>query len=450
MHNFTIIRKGISLALFGLLCSAMAFAQTDTSKRDSSQYSTDTTTVKVKQKKLVGQRITGLVVDGYTNKPITGAKLTVIDFSGALTDNNGKFSIIVPDFSATILVSFTNYHTKLLPVHKGKLATVKIYPNSYNSLFTEVVLPTGTQNLARSSSALSYLNPQGGWNVNSETPDSYMQGRMAGVNAIRRSGTPGIGADVFVRGFTSLYATNQPLYVVDGMVYDANSYGTSLTTGHKNNPLQFIDVRDIENITLIKDAAAAAVYGTKAANGVMIITTSHAKDLATTIDFSAYTGINLKPKKINVMGVDDYRSYLSDVLKSQGLSAGAIAAKPYMNDDANPASNPTYPMYHQNTDWQDQVFKRSIDQSYFLKVSGGDNIAKYALSAGYSSDKGVIDSTSNNKYSMRFNSDLNLTKKLTGNTNLSFTYTEQRLKDQGLSARSNPIFLSLVKARFWL
>ncbi|RYF55371.1 MAG: hypothetical protein EOO39_38100, partial [Cytophagaceae bacterium] len=97
------------------------------------KYVVDTTTVKVKQKRLVGQRITGVVVDGYTNKPITGAKLTVTDFSGALTDNNGKFSIVVPDYNATILISFTNYHTKLLPVHKGKLAIIKIYPNSYNS-----------------------------------------------------------------------------------------------------------------------------------------------------------------------------------------------------------------------------------------------------------------------------------------------------------------------------
>ncbi|MGM9478767.1 SusC/RagA family TonB-linked outer membrane protein [Pedobacter sp. GSP4] len=444
MHNFTIIKKGFSLALFGLMFSAAAYAQ----QTDTSQYSTDTTTVKVKQKKVVGQKITGVVVDGYTNKPITGVKLTVTDFSGALTDEKGRFSIIVPDFNATILISNTGYHTKLLPVHKGKTATIKIYPTSYSSLFTEVALPSGTENIARSTSAIGSVNPQGGWNVNSETPDGFLQGKIAGLNAIRRSGTPGIGADLYVRGFTSLYATNQPLFVVDGMVYDANAYGTSLTTGHRNNPLQFIDVRDIESISLIKDAAASAVYGAKAANGVMIITTNHAKDLATAIDFSAYGGFNFVPKQLPVMNGADFRTYLSDVLKSQGLSSSAIAAQPYMNDDPNPVTNPNYFKYHQNTDWQKQVFKQSFDQSYFLKVSGGDNIAKYALSAGYSKDKGIIDSTNNVKYTMRFNSDLNLTKKLTANTNLSFSYTEQRLKDQGLSPRTNPIFLSLVKAPF--
>ncbi|QIL38261.1 SusC/RagA family TonB-linked outer membrane protein [Pedobacter sp. HDW13] len=444
MHNFTIIKKGISLALFGLMCSAAAFAQ----QTDTSKYSTDTTTVRVKQKKLIGQKITGVVVDGFTNKPINGVRLTVADFSGAITDDKGRFSIIVPDFNATILVSNTGYHTKLVAVHKGKLTTVKIYPTSYTSLFTEVEMPSGTQNLARSSSAVGSVNPQGGWSMNSETPDSYLQGRIAGVNVIRRSGTPGIGADLFVRGFTSLYASNQPLYVVDGMIFDANAYGLSLTSAHRNNPLQFIDVRDIENITLIKDAAAAAVYGTKAANGVMVITTNHAQDLATQIDFSAYSSINFVPRQLPVMGSADFRTYLSDILKSRGLSNTAIAALPYMNDDQNQSTNPTYAMYHQNTDWQKQVFKRSFDQNYFLKVSGGDNIAKYALSAGYSKDKGVIDSTNNTSYHMRFNSDLNLTKKLQANTNLSFSYTEQTLKDQGIAPRTNPIFLSLVKAPF--
>ncbi|WP_421939011.1 SusC/RagA family TonB-linked outer membrane protein [Pedobacter sp.] len=445
MHNFTHIKRILSLVLLGTLFSTAALAQ----QTDTAEYSTDTTTVKVKQKKLVGQRITGVVIDGASNKPLVGVKLTVTDFSGTLTDDKGRFAIVVPDFNATLVVSFTGYHTKLLPVvHKGKMATIKIYPVSYISQFNEVLLPNGIQNQARSTAAISSVNPLGGWNVNSETPDAFLQGKMSGVNVIRRSGTPGVGADLFVRGFTSLYATNQPLYVVDGMIFDANAFGTSLTSGHRRNPLQFIDVRDIESINLIKDAAAAAVYGTKAANGVMIITTNHAHDLATQIDFSAYGGFNFVPRQIPVMNAADYRTYLSDILKSQGLSNSAIADLPYMKDDTNPATNPTYYLYHQNTDWQKEVFKRSFDQNYFLKVTGGDNIAKYALSAGYSSDKGITDSTNNIKYNMRFNSDLNLTKRLTANTNLSFSYSEQRLKDQGISNSTNPLFLALVKSPF--
>lgn len=442
------IKKGFWLLLFALVCATTAFSQTDTLRADTARF-TDTTTVKINKVKVVGQKIAGLVVDGTTNKPIVGVRLAVVDFSGAITDDKGRFNITVPDYNATLLVSFEGYHTKLLPVHKGKMETIKIWPLTYQSLFTQVELPMDKLSLTRTSAAIDVVKTQGGWENNSETLGSEIQGRLTGVNAIRKSGTQGIGADLFVRGFTSLYATNQPLYVVDGMVYDVNTYGASLTLGHRNNPLQGIDVRDIESITLVKDAAAAAAYGTKAANGVIVVTTNRAKDLATQIDFAAYTGVNLAPKNLAVMNAQDYRLYLSDILSSQGLTAAQIAAKPYMNDSMDPALNDNYPMYHQNTNWQKEVFKTSIDQNYFVKVTGGDNIAKYALSVGVLTDKGVIDSTRNSRYNMRFNSDLNLTKKLQATTSLSFTYVEQRLKDQGIAPATNPIFLSLVKAPFF-
>ncbi|RZK60268.1 MAG: SusC/RagA family TonB-linked outer membrane protein [Pedobacter sp.] len=443
MYNFTIIKKGLLLLSFSLMATAASFAQTDTV-----QYSTDTTTVKIQADKLTGEKISGLVIDGDTKKPITGVRLAVSDFSAALTDDKGKFAITVPNYNSSISVSFIGYHTKIVPVHKGKLATIILWPDTYNSIFTEVDLPMGKQSLARTTAAVDVFKPQGAWNNNSETPMSEVQGRLSGLNAVRKAGTQGIGADVFIRGFSSLYATNQPLYVVDGMVYDVNTYGGSLTLGHRNNPLQGIDLRDIESVTLIKDAAATAVYGTKAANGILAITTNRAKDLATQIDFSAYTGFNLKPKNLPVMNAADFRTYLTDVLSSQGLTSAQIAAKPYMNDNTDPLANPNYYTYHNNTDWQKKVFKNTFDQNYYVKVSGGDNIAKYALSIGYLADKGVIDSTGNNRYNMRFNSDLTLTKKLQATTSLSFTYTEQRLKDQGIAPNTNPIFLSLVKAPF--
>jgi len=441
MYNFTMIKK-VSLLLASLLVLGFVVQAQEV---DSVKTSTDTTTVKFKIKTVKGEKVTGTVVDGNTNKPLIGVNITVPGFSAAITDDKGKFTITVPDYKATITISNSGFQTKVVPVYKGKSVSTKLYSESYPSLYNEVVTPLGRISLARSVAASTNLGLQTIPANDSENPMTYAQGRVAGLKVTRRSGTPGIGADVFLRGFNSLYATNQPLYIVDGMIYDANSYGTSLTKGHINNPLQYIDMRDIENISILKDAAVAGVYGAIAANGVVVITTNHAKDLATNIDFSAYSGFNLKPKELPVMKADDYRLYLSDILKSQGLSNAQIAAKPYMID--NP-SNPNYYKYHNQTDWQKQVLKSTFDQSYFLKVAGGDNIAKYALSAAYSNDKGIIDSTSNLKYSTRFNSDLNLTKKLQGSTNLSFTYTEQHLKDQGISPATNPLFLALVKSPF--
>ncbi|WP_316798142.1 SusC/RagA family TonB-linked outer membrane protein [Pedobacter frigidisoli] len=412
---------------------------------DSVETKTDTTTVKVKARAVKGERVRGIVIDGNTNKPLVGVNVTVPNFTASITDEKGRFNIVVPDFNATVIISADGFQTKVLPVYKEKEIKTRLYPLSFTSVYNEVVTPSGVESQARTISAVSNIGLQNSWTNNSETPMSFLQGKAAGVQAVRKSGTPGIGADVFIRGFNSLYTTNQPLYVVDGMIYDANSYGKSLTKGHINNPLQFIDVKDIENISILKDALAAATFGTRAANGVVMITTNRAHDQATNIDFSAFSGVNLRPKNLPLMNADEHRLYLSDILKSQGLSNVAIAAKPYMN--TNPASA-DYFKYHNETDWQDQVLRTSFDQNYFLKVSGGDNIAKYALSVGYSNDKGVLDSTNNLKYSTRFNSDLNLTKKLKGTTSLSFTYTEQRLKDQGIASATNPLFLSLVKSPF--
>ncbi|MEJ2883193.1 SusC/RagA family TonB-linked outer membrane protein [Pedobacter sp. GR22-6] len=444
MHNFIHIKKGI--VLLSLLAAGLTAAQAQ--ERDTSQYSTDTTTVKIKMKSLKGVKVKGLIIDGNTGNALPGVNVTVTDFSAKITNENGSFEIVVPDYRSALLISLDGYHSKLVPVFKGKDLRVSLYPLTYPSIYRQLTLPNGDKStLAQSTSAAYVLNPHGAWSLNSETADTYLQGNIPGVNVIRKSSTPGIGANVFIRGFNSLYANSQPLYVVDGMIYNSESFGTSLTTGHSNNPLQFLDPRDIESVNVVKDAAGAVVFGSRASNGVIFIKTHHARELATKIDFSISSGINLTPKQLPILNAAGYRTYLSDVLVSQGLDRTAISALPYMND-SRAESNTEYYKYHNETNWQDQVFRQSYDQSYFLRILGGDNIAKYGLSISYSKDKGIIDQTGSTRYTARFNSDLNLTKKLTGNTHLSIGFGEQQLKDQGISAISNPIFLSLVKAPF--
>jgi TonB-linked SusC/RagA family outer membrane protein len=294
-------------------------------------------------------------------------------------------------------------------------------------------------------SASDLVNFNGAWEQNSETFDSYLQGKIAGVQITRKSGTPSMGANVNIRGFNSLYTNNQPLYILDGVIYNAEIHSSSITQGHENNPLQNIDVRDIQNVTVLKDAVATAIYGTKAANGVIIINTNHAKDYATKIDFSATTGINITPKNIPVMDSYNYRSYLNDILSTTTLSGINISNMPFNNDNTNYIN---YNVYHNETNWQNEIFKSSIDKNYYLKVTGGDNIAKYALSVGYANDNGIIDNTKQDKYTARFNGDLNLSKKLTAQTNISVGYGQQNLKDQSLTSKTNPIFLALTKAPF--
>lgn len=388
--------------------------------------------------------IKGVVIDSRTNKPLVGARITYGAHTAKLSNNEGEFELKVNNDWAVIHVSMDGYIQKSVPVVFDKPIEVTLYPIGYTSNYQSTETIFGNNGVLSSTGAMqkAYINA---WEQNSESIVTYMQGRMSGVQVIRKSGTPSMGANIFVRNINSLYAQNQPLFIIDGVVYNSEILSPSITTGHENNPLQHIDLRDIQDVTVLKDAVSTAIYGARAGNGIVVVNTTHAKDLATKIDLQVTTGYNFAPKAIPVMKAYDYRSYLNDVLATSSYTGQEIAAMPFNNDNKN---NSTYPVYHNETNWQEKVLKSSLDQNYFLRVTGGDNIAKYALSVGYNNEQGIIENTKQDRYSARFNSDLRLAKKLSAQTNISVGYGQQGLKDQGLSSKTNPIFLSLTKAPF--
>ncbi|UYQ94041.1 SusC/RagA family TonB-linked outer membrane protein [Chitinophaga horti] len=386
--------------------------------------------------------LSGVVKDAATGKPAAGIRVEVDKFSAAITDTDGKFSLKVPSLSATVIVSGEGYDTRQVPLKGRKSISVSLQDVSHQSFSETVTLPTGNVPKTNVTASVTQYNVDP-WVQHSETPDAMLQGRIPGLNAIRRSGVQGAGANLFLRGASSLYATNKPLIVIDNMLYDNNDYGQSIIANNYTNPLALIDPKDIENVTVIRDASS--IYGTKGANGAILITTSRAKEQATRISFGAFAGYNSAPKRLPVMNAADYRIYLSEMLQSKGLTSTEIAALPYMND--NP-SNPDYASYHYNTDWQDQVFQGSMTNNYYLKVTGGDNIATYGLSVGATNNQGTVRTTDLSRYNTRFNAEFNFTRKFTGYANLAFTYNEQNLKDQGIADQTAPIYLSLIKSPF--
>lgn len=395
----------------------------------------------VKQNKF---NVKGNVVNAATTKPIRGVRITYKQFAAAITDSAGVFSINLPSSLGILLLEAEGYQSKEVPVQGLSTLSVVMYADGFTSSSDEVVLPTGgTQTATLNPYAVTGVQVTDGWNRYGETPDAYLQGKVAGLNVIRRSGTQNIGAAMFLRGINSLYATNQPLIVVDGIIFNNSSVGGSIISNNYSNPLSTIDIRDIDNVTVLKDAAS--IYGTKGANGAIIITTIRAKELGTKIDFSVYGGYNVAPKNIPVLNAADYRIYLSELLKTKGMSDAEIQSQPYMNDDK---SSSNYYAYHNKTNWQDLVMKKSYTKNIYLKVTGGDNIAKYAISLGFLDNGGITKTTDISKYNMRFNGDLNLSRRMTATTNLSFTFSEQNIRDQGSSPKTNPLFLALVKAPF--
>lgn len=388
-------------------------------------------------------QIRGIVKDAFTGKPLPGISVSVDGFSSTFTGDKGDFSIGIFNRSSLVHVKGEGYQTKIVVVNSKNDIEVKLYEDTYTSYYSDVNLPYGRQSKFNTPYSLEAIDLNNNWQRTSESSDTYLQGRVSGLNAVRRSGTPGIGADLFLRGFSSLYTTHQPLVVVDGMLYDNNSYGSSLISGHVSNPISNIDLKDVDSYTLIKDGSS--FYGTKGANGVLLVTTNRAKSQATKIDFAAYSGFNNRVSNLPVLNANDYRTFLAELLASNPAETPAsIAAKPYMID----VPNDGYYNYHQNTDWQKEVLANSLNQNYYLKVAGGDNIATYGLSVGYLQNSGVLKNTDLQRYQMRFNADLKLSNKLTSAANLSYVNSSQNLQNEGISIKTNPLYLALVKAPF--
>lgn len=391
-------------------------------------------------------QVTGTIRDAATGKGIVGARISLPNVSASITDASGSFKVTVPTYFEDLMVSAEGYDTKQIPLKGRKHIEVALLDESYNGFQDPLTSPLATAPIRNTTTASSRIQLDGAWTRPMETLDGLLQGQIAGLNSTRRSGTPGVGANLFLRGYNSLYGTNKPLVIVDGMIYDVNDYGQSIIANNYTNPFALINIQDIDNVTVLKDAAS--IYGAKGANGAILITTSRAKQQATHIDFGAYTTYNQQPSNLPVMNAADYRIYLAGMLQSKGMTSNEINAMPFMIDDTT--GNPDYYRYHNNTNWQDKIMKSSLTNNYFLRVTGGDNIATYALSVGYAKAAGTIRATDMNRYNTRFNAAFNFSKRFTGSANLSFTYNEQNLRDQGISDKTAPVFLALTKAPFML
>jgi TonB-linked SusC/RagA family outer membrane protein len=388
--------------------------------------------------------INGQAIDASNGKAIPGIKVEIPGYSSSFTNDSGYFSLKVPSLSATILVSGMEYHACEVPLKGQTNITVVLYEGSHTSLYDIAKFPTGNKTLSQTTNAVSSINISGdSWKQSPDNISQNLQGKIAGLNVISRSGAINIGSEMFLRGYSSLNTNNRPLIIVDGTIYDMNSYGNSIIENYYYDPLSHIDPRDIDNITISKDANS--IYGSKAGNGIIYITTSHTKDAATKIDFNISGGLNFAPEQYPVLGTNDYRTYLSELLTTKGYSPSGIETLPYMNDKM---SNSDYYIYHNNTNWQDQVLNNSTYQNYYLKITGGDENALYGLSIGYLNQNGIIKKTNNERISLRFNGDIEITNKLKLSTNLSLTNSTRLLKDQGLNEKVNPLFMSLIKSPF--
>ncbi len=387
-----------------------------------------------------GIEVTGSVIDEASGAPAFGLSVQS-SLQKVFTDEQGHFTLKVAHLQEVITVSGEDYARREIPLKGKSQIEIKVFSNSFNGYSKDVESPTGSVSTTFQVEAAKNVGTDVPYAM---TPDELYQVQLGGdVRAISRSGANGAGAATFIRGLNSLNANAQPLYIVDGVIWDSQTDLTSIFEGFQPNVLGSIDVHDIKSITVLKDGTS--LYGTKAANGVVMINTNRGESAVTKIDLNAAGGFTEAPSNLPMMNGDDFRVYATEMLHSNGYTAKDISNLDFLNEDELVA---IYNRYHNVTDWGKEAYQGAWNQTYSIGVNGGDEKALYYFSVGYTNRKGVIRTTSTDRINTRFNADINMAKKLTMALNVGFTYQNRYLYDDGMNKYTSPSYMSMVKAPF--
>ena len=394
--------------------------------------------VKLNSHKYPTYEIKGKVVDAATGEALAGVRVQSFNnrYYSALTDENGEYSVQVPKFITALTVSLDGYNTNVVSIN-GRTENIDVALNS--DLF---VKDTETQNVAS-----RYVEVTDFENTNDLTVDQNLQSRLAGdVNVIQRSAVPGLGSAMFINGFNSLNSNAMPLIIVDGVVFDQMYDSEMLHTGYFNNLLQAINLNDVESVKVLKNGTA--IYGAKAANGVIVITTKRCKSMSTTIDVNISGGVELMPSTMDMMNASEYRSYASQLLATTGTK---LTEFKFLHTDPNYYY---YNMYHNDTDWKKEAYHEAFVQNYGIAVQGGDDVAKYNLSVGYGNSQATLKENDFTRFNIRFNTDIVLGGDFTTKFDASYTNVTRDLRSNGLvsdfylNSCESTSFLALAKAPF--
>jgi TonB-dependent starch-binding outer membrane protein SusC len=388
-----------------------------------------------------GKLVKGKVIDETTGKGVPGVSITIAgSANGTTTDNEGDFSILIPATvkNAKLEIGSVGYITQTIsPGTRSELAvTLK---KESKVLEDVIVIGYGTQKKKSVTGAVSSFDARKLEERPIQRIDQALVGQLAGVTVKQTTGIPGKAFSVQVRGSGSISGGNEPLYVIDGFPLSVNSSNTtngSFTTG---NPLDNINPNDIESIEVLKDAAAAAIYGSRASNGVVLITTKRGQAGKTKISFNVYAGYNQAAKKLNMMNGQEWVDQATEVINAQYVakygSVGATAnddratrlAKNGGAFDANYILDPRWTMPGhpglEYIDWQDIIERKGQMQNYEISASGGTDAVKYFLSGNYGNQDGFVTGVGYKTYSLRANVEINASKRLKFGLNLAPTFS---------------------------
>ena len=382
--------------------------------------------------------VKGKVVDAVTGEPLAGVRLQAFNnkYYTAMTDENGEYTIQVPQFVTALTVRLEGYNLTNVSIN-GRTTDVNV------RLQSDILKDDYTTN----ASARKSVTEIDFTNTPALTIDQEIQTRLgADIRSIQRSANPGEGMAMFINGLNSLNSNAMPLVVLDGVVYDMLYDTRMLHNGYFNNLLQAINVDDIESVNVLKNGTA--IYGAKAANGVIEIKTKRCHSMATRIDVNINTGFEVAPKTYELMNAGQYRSYASNLLQTTNTT---LTEFKFLHSEPDYYY---YNVYHNNTDWNKEVHRTAWTQNYGISIQGGDDIAQYNLSVGYGDAKSTLKKNDMQRFNVRFNTDIVLNKWFYTKFDASYTNVTRDLRSDGwannqhLQALASPSALANIKAPF--
>ena len=332
------------------------------------------------------RRISGKVTD-ENGEGVPGVNVLVKGSAiGTVTDVEGNYQLDVPDDAPVLVFSSIGYITREVEINGRSVIDITL-SQDITSLEEVVVVGYGTQKKRDLTGAVSSLDGQELRNVAITSVEQGLQGRVAGVNVVQQSGRPGAGMDVQIRGIGTI-GNSQPLYVIDGIpvINDNRATGNGRT-----NAMASINPGDIESMEILKDASAAAIYGARAANGVVLITTKRGVAGKTQVTLDAYTGIQEAWRLLDLTDINGYKE-LSDEL-TDNANQPRVAA---LQDPAELVNR---------TDWQDEMFRTAPINNVNLGVSGGTENARFNVTTNYMNQEGILRETAFERFSVRVNTD---------------------------------------------
>lgn len=383
--------------------------------------------------------LTGKVID-LTNRPIQDVVITCSGAKTVRTAADGSYTIDGVDNGATVNFIREGYYPQshlITNIDGGKKQfTVHMVSTTLARHNETLILPSGKEENNLSTAGVENLNRKD-FALGAFTVDKAMKGNFTGLNVINKSGMPGEGAFMQLRGVKSLVAENAPLVVVNGVPYIPDLTNSSMVLGYSPSVFKAFNSQDIRNITVLKGSEAAQ-YGSLGSNGVIMVETDQAtaSDMNTRITLSAIYGHNWNSSRIPMMNAGQYKSYLSDM----GLTYYANQEM-FFKDFAfltDPNANNAH-LYGYDTDWQNEIYRNSNTRDLLFRVEGGDNIAKYNISLGYLGNDGTIRNTSANRYNAQVNASMLVSRQIEIQTCINAAYLNGKFQEQSISPEVSPM-----------